>query len=49
MLADESQTDEDLLELVNDGRIPATLVDDYIFDAWQRDVRQDRRPIAMSP
>jgi membrane-bound lytic murein transglycosylase MltF len=28
-------TDEDLLERVNDGRIPATLADDYIYDAWK--------------
>jgi membrane-bound lytic murein transglycosylase MltF len=28
-------TDEDLLELVNDGKIPATIADDYVFDAWR--------------
>ena len=27
------QTDEELLDLVNAGRMPATLVDDYIYDA----------------
>ena len=35
VLAAESETDEDLLELVNGGRIPATLADDYIYDAWR--------------
>ncbi len=29
-------TDEDLLEQVNAGTIPATLADDYILDAWQQ-------------
>jgi membrane-bound lytic murein transglycosylase MltF len=28
-------TDEDLLEAVNGGQLPATIVDDYIFDAWK--------------
>jgi membrane-bound lytic murein transglycosylase MltF len=28
-------TDEDLLERVNDGRIPATLADDSVYDAWK--------------
>ena len=37
VVADESLTDEDLLAQVNDGVIPATLVNDYVFDAW-RDV-----------
>ena len=32
---DDSVTDEDLLERVNDGRIEATLADDYVFDAWK--------------
>ncbi|HEX4916110.1 MAG TPA: transporter substrate-binding domain-containing protein, partial [Vicinamibacterales bacterium] len=31
--AEPGRTDEDLLQLVNDGRIPATIVDDYIYDA----------------
>ena len=31
----DNLTDEDLLERVNDGRIPATLADDYIYDAWK--------------
>ena len=34
--APESQSDEDLLELVNTGRVPATLADDYIYDRWRR-------------
>ena len=42
VVAAESQTDEDLLELVNSGRIPATLVDDYLYDALARDIRQIR-------
>ena len=29
-------TDEDLLEQVNAGKIPATLADDYILDAWKQ-------------
>lgn len=28
-------TDEDLLEMVNAGTIPATIVDDYIFNRWR--------------
>ncbi len=35
VLAAESQSDEDLLELVNGGGAPATLVDDYIYDHWR--------------
>jgi membrane-bound lytic murein transglycosylase MltF len=35
LTAPESQTDEDLLEAVNAGRIPATLVDDYVYDRWR--------------
>lgn len=31
----KAATDEDLLERVNTGSIPATVVDDYIFDRWQ--------------
>lgn len=31
----DTLTDEDLLERVNDGRIPATLADDYVYDAWR--------------
>ncbi len=32
VLAPEDVTDEQLLDLVNTGRIPATIVDDYIYD-----------------
>lgn len=28
-----AQTDEDLLQLVNAGKLPATIVDDYVFEA----------------
>jgi len=50
VLAAESQTDEDLLELVNAGRIPATLVDDYLYDAWHAtfDKSTANRDIAVS-
>lgn len=36
--ADEKLTDEDLLDRVNEGTFPATLADDYIFDARQREL-----------
>ncbi len=36
--ADERLTDEDLLDRVNEGTFPATLADDYIFDARQREL-----------
>lgn len=29
------KTDEDLLEQVNSGRVPATIADDYVFDKWR--------------
>lgn len=50
VLAAESQTDEDLLELVNAGRIPATLVDDYLYDAWRAtfDKSAANREVAVS-
>jgi membrane-bound lytic murein transglycosylase MltF len=35
---ERAKTDEDLLDSVNAGRIGATIVDDYIFDRWQRDL-----------
>jgi membrane-bound lytic murein transglycosylase MltF len=35
VVAPDAQTDEDLLELVNGGRVPATLVDDYVYDKWR--------------
>jgi membrane-bound lytic murein transglycosylase MltF len=43
-------TDEDLLERVNDGRIPATLADDYVYDAWRAtfDKTVANRDVAVS-
>jgi membrane-bound lytic murein transglycosylase MltF len=32
-----AKTDEELLEKVNRGTIPATIVDDYIFDRWKQE------------
>ena len=48
--AAESQTDEDLLELVNNGRAPATLVDDYLYDRWRQtlDRTNANRDVAVS-
>lgn len=45
-----SQTDEDLLMLVNNGRIPATIVDDYIYDAHRSQLGQTavNRDVAVS-
>lgn len=37
-IADESLTDEDLLDRVNEGTFPATLADDYVFAARQREL-----------
>ena len=37
-VVDESLTDEDLLDRVNEGTYPATLTDDYVFDARQREL-----------
>jgi membrane-bound lytic murein transglycosylase MltF len=50
VLAAESQTDEDLLELVNTGKIPATLVDDYLYDVWKAafDKTSTNRDVAVS-
>lgn len=31
-----ARTDEDLLEMVNAGRIPATIADDYVFNRWRK-------------
>ncbi len=36
--ADEKLTDEDLLDRVNEGTFPATLADDYLFEARQREL-----------
>jgi membrane-bound lytic murein transglycosylase MltF len=50
VLAPESSTDEDLLELVNAGRAPTTIIDDYVYDAWR--TRYDKaavnRDVAVS-
>jgi membrane-bound lytic murein transglycosylase MltF len=35
---DESLTDEDLLDRVNEGTFPATLADEYVFEARQREL-----------
>src|SRR5688572_7866412 len=45
-----SQTDEDLLDLVNGGRIPATIVDDYIYDARRSQLQNTavNRDVAVS-
>src|SRR4030095_7713317 len=52
MLFDEkAKTDEDLLYSVNAGRIRATIVDDYIFDFWKKDmlkIADTNRDIAVS-
>lgn len=50
VLAAGSQTDEDLLELVNSGHVPATLVDDYLYDAWKSsgDKTSANRDVAVS-
>jgi membrane-bound lytic murein transglycosylase MltF len=38
VFADERLTDEDLLDRVNEGTFPATLADDYLFAARQREL-----------
>jgi len=38
VFADEGLTDEDLLDRVNEGTFPATLADDYVFDARGREL-----------
>ena len=38
VIADETLTDEDLLDRVNEGSFPATLADDYVFDARRREL-----------
>jgi membrane-bound lytic murein transglycosylase MltF len=44
------QSDEELLDLVNSGKIPATLVDDYVYDARraQLDKTAVNRDVAVS-
>jgi membrane-bound lytic murein transglycosylase MltF len=50
MFAPAQQTDEELLDLVNAGRIPATLVDDYIYDARRSQLEKTsaNRDVAVS-
>ena len=50
VLAAESSTDEDLLELVNAGRAPAAIIDDYVYDAWRSryDKAAVNREVAVS-
>jgi membrane-bound lytic murein transglycosylase MltF len=45
-----SPTDEELLDLVNGGRIPATIVDDYIYDARRSQLQNTavNRDVAVS-
>jgi len=31
-----AKTDEDLLEMVDAGKVPATIVDSYVFDQWRK-------------
>ncbi len=38
VIADETLTDEDLLDRVNEGSFPATLADDYVFAARRREL-----------
>lgn len=48
---DKAKTDEELLDAVNAGRIRATIVDDYIFDRWQRELLKiagTNRDVAVS-
>lgn len=49
-LADEKLTGEDLLDRVNEGTFPATVADDYIFEARQRELTRvaANRDIAVS-
>ena len=50
VFAPAQQTDEELLDLVNAGRIPATLVDDYIYDAGRSRLQKTavNRDVAVS-
>ena len=50
VFAPAQQTDEELLDLVNAGRIPATLVDDYIYDARRSQLEKTsvNRDVAVS-
>src|SRR5688572_26474373 len=51
VLDEKARTDEDLLDSVNAGRIRATIVDDYVFDFWKKDlpkVASTNRDVAVS-
>ena len=51
MADDRTLTDEDLLDGVNAGRIRATIVDEYIFDYWQKQfpkIASINREVAVS-
>ena len=48
---EKAKTDEDLLDSVNAGRIRATIVDDYVFDLWKKDmlkIADTNRDVAVS-
>ncbi len=49
-LVDEKLTDEDLLDRVNEGTFPATVADDYVFEARQRELTSvtANRDVAVS-
>lgn len=49
-LVDEALTDEDLLDRVNEGTFPATLADEYVFEARQRELTSvaANRDVAVS-
>ena len=36
IVVSDARTDEDLLEMVNAGKIPATVADDYVFNHWRK-------------
>ena len=50
VFAPAQETDEELLDLVNAGRIPATLVDDYIYEAGRSRLQKTavNRDVAVS-
>lgn len=50
VFADDQQTDENLLFLVNKGHVPATIVDDYIYDAHKAQLLKTavNRDVAVS-
>ena len=50
VFAPAEMTDEELLQLVNDGKVPATIVDDYIYDSRRAalDKTNVNREVAVS-